>query len=310
MPKEKKVHPLEKVELHVRNKHRERYDFKQLIVASPALAQYVKLNIYGDESIDFFNPMAVKMLNKALLQCYYKIDYWDIPENYLCPPIPGRADYIHYAADLLGSSIPTGKNIHCLDIGMGANCIYPIIGNHEYGWHFTGCDIDEISVASANKIINQNEGLKDAIKIRLQQNSHHFFKGIIQPNAYFDITICNPPFHTSAAEAQSGTIKKLNNLQQKRSSKIVLNFGGTSNELWCKGGERTFITNMIAESKLFGKQVLWFTTLVSKSAHLKDIYEALNKVDATEVKTITMGQGNKISRMVAWTFLDTEEQNK
>ena len=91
----------EKIELHPRNKHRERYDFQQLINTCPELAPFVKLNNYNDESIDFFNPNAVKMLNKALLKQHYGINNWEIPEGYLCPPIPSRADYLHYIADLL-----------------------------------------------------------------------------------------------------------------------------------------------------------------------------------------------------------------
>ena len=136
----------EKPQLHPRNKHRGRYDFEKLTESNPELAPYVKLNPHNDLSIDFFNPDAVKMLNKALLKQYYDIANWDIPSHYLCPPIPGRADYIHHIADLLGScnkgNIPSGNKIKCLDIGVGANCIYPLIGNKEYGWSFIGCDID------------------------------------------------------------------------------------------------------------------------------------------------------------------------
>ena len=75
MPDKKKEHPKLKSELHTRNRHRERYDFKQLIETCPELASFVQLNIYNDETIDFFNPDAVKMLNKALLKRYYYIDY-------------------------------------------------------------------------------------------------------------------------------------------------------------------------------------------------------------------------------------------
>lgn len=95
MPQQnKREHPKEKYSLHPRNKHRERYDFKILADKSPDLTRFVKLNPYGDESIDFFIPEAVKMLNKSLLKQYYGIGNWDIPAGYLCPPIPGRADYI------------------------------------------------------------------------------------------------------------------------------------------------------------------------------------------------------------------------
>ncbi|HWW40560.1 RlmF-related methyltransferase, partial [Pedobacter sp.] len=147
----------EKKQLHPRNKHRSRYDFSLLVKSCPDLRDFVLINPYGDESIDFADASAVKMLNKALLAQYYRIKHWDIPENYLCPPIPGRADYIHYLADLLGESnngvVPTGKSVKVLDIGTGANCIYPIIGHQEYGWTFVGSDIDRGAVQSAENII-------------------------------------------------------------------------------------------------------------------------------------------------------------
>lgn len=125
----------EKTILHPRNKHRSNYDFAALTKSLPALKPYVAINKYGNESIDFSDPAAVKALNKALLSHFYNIANWDIPEGYLCPPIPGRADYIHYLADLLEEEEPLlkGKNIKVLDIGIGANCVYPIIGHQEYG---------------------------------------------------------------------------------------------------------------------------------------------------------------------------------
>ncbi len=312
MPPKKKEHPKEKTALHARNKHRERYDFKLLIQTSPALQPFVKLNDYGNESIDFFNPEAVKMLNKALLKHYYGIEHWDIPNNYLCPPIPGRADYIHHVADVLAQSnksvVPTGKGIKCLDIGVGANCVYPIIGHHEYGWSFIGADIDPIALDSAQKIIQSNSNLYGAIELRLQPHAKDIFKGIIKKDEWIDVTICNPPFHSSLAEAQSGTLRKLSNLKSKRITQATLNFGGQNNELWCTGGEERFIKDMILQSVLFSQSVFWFSTLVSKESTLKSIYETLKNVKAVEIKTLPMGQGNKISRLVAWTFLNKEEQ--
>lgn len=304
MPHNKKTHPKEKAGLHPNNRHRERYDFKLLIGCLPELADFVKLNDYGDESIDFFNPAAVKMLNRALLKQYYGIEQWDIPEGYLCPPIPGRADYIHHIADLLkeNNSNTIGAQIRVLDIGVGANCVYPIIGNKEYGWQFVGSDIDAVSIASANKIIEQNPHIKGAIEVRLQANSHHFFQGIIKEDEHFDLSICNPPFHSSQAEAQAGTLRKLSNLKQEKQITAVLNFGGQQNELWCKGGEQRFIENMIKESKEFAASCTWFSTLISKEENIRNAKKALKKVEATEVRTINMSQGNKVSRIVAWKF--------
>lgn len=310
----KKEHPIQKSELHPRNKHRERYDFSLLTESCPELKQFVKINAYNDTSIDFANPEAVKMLNKALLKHFYNIDNWNIPPNYLCPPIPGRADYIHYIADLLfnknNGKMPNGNAIRCLDIGVGANAVYPIIGIKEYDWTFTGTDIDNNSIESVQQIIVANPFLKDKLELRLQTNPTNIFTGIIKENEHFDVTICNPPFHTSLADAQAGTKRKLNNLHLKKHNKITLNFGGKSNELWCKGGEAVFIQNMIMQSTHFSDSCFWFSTLVSKQSNLKNIYETLKKTKAFEVKTIQMAQGNKVSRIVAWTFLNHEEQKK
>lgn len=280
-----------KAELHPRNPHRGLYDFKKLISACPDLAEFVLFNPYGNESIDFANPQAVKALNKAILLLHYNL-VWDIPNGYLCPPIPGRADYIHYVADLVDGK----KDIRVLDIGTGANCIYPLIGHKSYGWSFVGTDIDPKSISIAEKNIKANS-LDGVIELRLQTNPKSIFEGVIGKGESFDISMCNPPFHTSAEEARSGTMRKNKNLKTKG-----LNFGGKSNELWCEGGEAAFITQMIKES--VNVDCKWFTTLVSKEDNLHKIYKALEKHKPTQVKKLEMGQGQKKSRIVAWTFLD------
>ena len=293
----------EKNRLHERNRHRSRYDFASLVQHSPQLRDYVILNPYGDESIDFNNPVAVKMLNKALLKQDYQIEHWDIPEGYLCPPIPGRADYIHYLADLLASTnqgeIPKGHKVKILDVGTGANCIYPIIGHQTYGWSFVGTDVDKTAVRSAENIIAANTGLTQDLKVRLQANKGQIFKSVFRPGEQFDASICNPPFHASAAEAAAGSNRKQENLGKQ---KDLLNFGGQHVELWCEGGELAFIRKMILESVVFASQVGWFTSLVSKSANLSFIYRALEQHAPLQVRTIEMAQGQKVSRFVAWTF--------
>lgn len=305
---------IEKTNLHPKNLHRPGYDFKQLILSNPELEKFVGINPHDIETIDFSNPDAVKALNKALLIEYYDIQDWDIPQNYLCPPIPGRADYIHYIADLLASTnngiIPEGETVQGLDIGIGANCIYPIIGNSVYGWSFVGTDIDEAAIQNCKKIIEANPKLIDAISLQLQIESRFIFKNIIEPEDKFTFTICNPPFHSSQAEATKSTIRKINNLENTKTTQPVLNFGGQNAELWCEGGELGFITQMIYESAKYPMQCLWFTTLVSKKDNLSSIYKTLNKVNAVTVKTIDMAQGQKTSRIVAWTFLSEIQQKK
>lgn len=313
----------EKTNLHPRNLDRFGYNFKQLIEDSPELEAFVSFNEYhidssdseqAKQTIDFSNPEAVKSLNKALLRSHYNIQNWDIPKNYLCPPIPGRADYIHYIADLLAlsnnGSIPEGHTVQGLDIGIGANGIYPIIGNAAYGWSFVGTDIDEKAIENCSAILKANPKLIDNISLQQQTEARFIFKNIITPEDKFAFTICNPPFHKSLEEATKGSLRKVNNLENKKSTIPVLNFGGHDAELWCEGGELGFITQMIYESAKYPMQCLWFTTLVSKQSHLSSIYKTLNKVNIVEVKTIDMAQGQKNSRIVAWTFMSKEQHQK
>lgn len=305
----------EKASLHPRNRHQGHYDFPRLIKSSPELGKFVITNPYGKESIDFANPAAVRVFNRALLKAFYGIAHWDIPADYLCPPIPGRADYLHFLADLLAEQndgvIPRGASIRALDVGTGANCVYPLIGNGEYGWHFLGSDIDKLALASAATIVKTNN-LGKAISLRQQSDRKHILVDLLLADERFDISLCNPPFHASADEALRGSQRKwraLGKADPKRKLP-VLNFGGQAAELWCEGGEARFVTQLIAESAQVPAQVLWFSTLVSKASNLPQIQSTLKKVGAVESRIVEMSQGQKQSRFVAWTFQDRAQQAK
>lgn len=282
--------------MHPRNRHHDRYQLKQLSLTSPGLLPFITINKYGDETIDFANPQAVKALNQSLLKFFYDIKYWDIPDHNLCPPIPGRADYIHSAADLFVQK----EHLRVLDIGTGANCIYPLLGHKEYHWQFVGTDIDKKSLINANKIISKNE-LTPFIELRHQPDAKSTLTNIIRPNDFFDLVICNPPFHESQEEATAGSKRKWKNLG-KSSTEVTLNFGGKGAELWCPGGEKAFILNLIQESSEYYDQVKWFTCLVSKEENLSLLQKALTKFKTVQMKIIEMSQGQKKSRLIAWKF--------
>jgi len=297
---------------HARNKNRDKYDLGALLISHPELADYVTPNKNGEDSVDFSNPMAVRILNKALLHHYYGIPNWEFPDTYLSPSLPVRADYIHHVADLLCESnfgtIPTGDKITCFDIGVGASCIYPIIGITEYDWQFIGSDSDPLAIESARHIVQSNPSLQDRIECKVQTNTKDVFYGIIGREDKIDVSICNPPVHSATEELPKGTRKKDKSLTDQHIKAKTLNLTGIHKELLCDGGETKFITNMIRESKKFAKNCYWFSTLVSKQSNLKGIYKALETLEATQIKTIPMGLGNKSSRIVAWTFLSKEEQ--
>jgi 23S rRNA (adenine1618-N6)-methyltransferase len=302
----------EKTRLHPRNKNRERYDLEALKASSPGLKNFIKPNKFGAESIDFANPDAVRILNKALLKHYYGINNWEFPKENLCPPIPGRADYLHYVADVLSDAnngkIPKGEKITVLDVGMGSSCIYPIIGVVEYGWSFIGSDVDSKSVFSAQQIVDSNKALKSNVACKLQENKNFFFKSIIGTDSRIEFSISNPPFHASAKDAKNASRRKVKNLTGKKVESPVLNFSGISNELIYNGGEYKFIHDMIIESKKYAKNCLWFSSFVSNKNNLKGITKTLAKIEAAKTKVISLGTGNKSSNIVLWSFLSEKEQ--
>ncbi|MEJ5106600.1 23S rRNA (adenine(1618)-N(6))-methyltransferase RlmF [Chryseobacterium sp. MYb328] len=301
----------EKSSLHTRNLHRNPYDFDLLISCVPELKHYVFVNVHGTRTINFSIPEAVKLLNKALLLHFYNIKDWDIPDTNLCPPIPGRADYIHYIADLLAEQkgqIPTETSVTGLDVGVGANLVYPLIANKSYGWKMLGTDINEDSLKNAQHILDQNPGLSLAIELAHQPDSNYVFKNIVNPKDRFTFSMCNPPFHDSKESMIKGNLRKTKNLNKGKRQKAMLNFGGQQSELWCEGGELAFITNMINESAQFSSQFLWFTCLVSKKDNLYKLTTLLKRVKAVDVKTIDMAQGQKVSRILAWTFIPQQDR--
>jgi len=294
---------------HPRNRHQGRYDFAALTTAHPPLAVKVRPNGYGEVSVDFADPEAVMLLNQALIKLFYNLN-WQLPEGFLTPPVPGRADYVHALADLLasdnGGKIP--RDLDVMDIGCGANLIYPLIGHAEYGWRFTGTDITAEAITAANQIVASNPGLQRGVRLRRQKEAAAIFHGVVHKNERYHAVLCNPPFHASAAEAAMVGQRKTRNLGL--GTNAPLNFGGQHNELWCEGGERKFVGQMIGESVAFADRVVWFTSLVSRKENLPALRDQLRDLEAYEVRIIEMAQGQKQSRFIAWTFLPPAVRSK
>jgi 23S rRNA (adenine1618-N6)-methyltransferase len=292
--------------LHPRNRHRAGYDFAAMVRSCGELAPFLKQSPGGSATIDFADPAAVTALNRALLRHHYGVARWDLPAGYLCPPVPGRAEYLHHLADLLGgggaSPVPSGRGVRVLDIGVGANCIYPIIGVREYGWRFVGTDIDPVAVAWARQLVASNPNLAGHVELRVQPAIDAVFANVVSPGETFSASICNPPFHASAEEAAAGTLRKVRNLTGRTPARPVLNFGGQAAELWCEGGEAGFVTRMIRESAARPEICRWFTTLVAKRSNLPAIHRALQAAKVADVRTIELNHGQKKSRIVAWTW--------
>jgi len=290
--------------LHPRNIHQDGYTFDNLVTANPDLKQYLTTRPDGSgPTIDFAQPHAVKALNQAILLHHYQLSYWDIPDGYLCPAVPGRVDYIHHLADLLTVEdiLPKGPQVHLLDIGTGANFIYPILAHHIYGWSVVGTDIDPKAIQVAEALIEVNDTLADKqLSIRHQPDPQQVLTAMIRPGEYYQATLCNPPFFASEREAGEAYTRKQEKLGLPITQRAL---GGKAHELWTPGGEAAFLRRYIRESSEFAQQVGWFTSLVSQKESLAFAKKELERIGATEVRVIPMAQGQKKSRVLAWRFL-------
>jgi 23S rRNA (adenine1618-N6)-methyltransferase len=300
MSKEKKKSLKSKI--HSRNKNKDKYDLGALLSLNAELGNYLKPNHKGEDSVDLSNPNAVKLLNQALLSYYYGIKNWNFSDNNICPTIPNKADYIHYMADILMGSnfgnLPEGNHITCLDIGTGATCIYPIIGAVEYNWNFIASEINKESISTAKAIIKSNTILTNKVDCRLQPKAKDIIYGVLNRDEKIDITICNPPLYNSIEEARK-------EFQKKGSLYKLLDH---ANEMICDGGETKFLKQYIKESRAFGDNCFWFSSLVSKPSNQKAMADFLKLIGATEIKAIAIGLGHKPKQLLIWSFLTKEAQ--
>ena len=280
--------------MHEQNPFRKDYDFKKLVHSHPQLKEFIFINPYQKSTINFADPKAVKSLNTALLKLQYKIE-WDLPDKNLCPPIPGRLDYLLHVSELVRKN-----DIHLLDIGTGASLIYPILGTCHFNWKCTASEITESSLYNAKQIIRKNSRL-ESIELRKQDQKAFILNKIIRPTDFFDVLICNPPFYRNSKEANRQAYRKNRNLKIKEIESR--NFSGIADELWCPGGEKQFIETLVKEGAKFKNQIEWFTALISNEEHLKAIQKAIQNTKPKTLKIVQMGQGNKTSRFAAWSYL-------
>jgi 23S rRNA (adenine1618-N6)-methyltransferase len=318
-------------QLHPRNAFKGSYDIGALVRASPPLKAHVipaALSKSRRDTIDFADPSAVRALNQALLAEDYNVGGWELPAGMLCPPIPGRADYVHHLADVLAEATaagapPQGANVRVLDIGTGSSAIYPLIGASVYKWSFVGTESNKESYESARRILAANVGAHASLQsseVRLQSDPFRLLAGVCdEARDEFDLCMCNPPFYTSAQEFARENQRKVVGLAENRWRRNGVetpprlpargerassdNFGGGEAELWCKGGEVAFVSALISESEEWADRCLWFSSLVSRAEHLPPLLAKLRRArGVVDARVIDMGPGQKKTSVLLWTF--------
>lgn len=264
-------------------------DFLILIKEFPELKKYI---IKHDEKIEEFsfdwsnNDLSL-LMTKSILNYYFNIKYYDIPKGFLIPPVPSRLNYLNLINELIKDI--EKENIIGVDIGTGANIIYPILGNSIYSWKFICSEINNESYNNA-KLILQKNNLEENINLIKQENKNNIFVSIINQENKYTFSMCNPPYYDYEQEIKIE--------DKKRDTEY--NF----DEVYYEKGELGFFERYFEESICYKKNIFLFTILIGKKSNSEIIYDKINSynniIKLCDIKKIMTG--NNVRYIIYWSF--------
>jgi 23S rRNA (adenine1618-N6)-methyltransferase len=267
-------------------------DFLILIKEFPELKKYI---IKYDEKIEEFsfdwsnNDLSL-LMTKSILNYYFNIKYYDIPKGFLIPPVPSRLNYLNLINELIKDI--EKENIIGVDIGTGANIIYPILGNSVCDWKFICSEINNESYNNA-KLILQKNNLEENINLIKQENKNNIFVSIINQENKYTFSMCNPPYYDYEQEIKIE--------DKKRDTEY--NF----DEVYYEKGELGFFERYFEESICYKKNIFLFTILIGKKSNSEIIYDKINSynniIKLCDIKKIMTG--NNVRYIIYWSFYNS-----
>ena len=273
-----------------------RPDFLTLIKEFPELKKYkLKQNEDNEDEFqfDWSNNELSLLMDKSILNYYFNIKYYDIPKGFLIPPIPSRINYINLINSIITKLINDIdiKNIIGIDIGTGANIIYPILGYSIYKWKFICTEINKEAYNNA-KLILQKNNLENNINIIKQNNKDNIFISILNRENKYLFSMCNPPYYNYENEIKLEDKKRDNEY----------NF----DEIYYKNGEYGFFQRYFEESICYKNNVFLYTILIGKKINAENIYDKLSSYNDI-IKIYNMQKiltGNNVRYIIYWSFFN------
>ena len=271
-------------------------DFLTLTKEFPELKKYIlKQNEDNEEEFqfDWSNNELSLLMDKSILNYYFDIKYYDIPKGFLIPPIPSRINYINLINSIIAKLIKDIdiKNIIGIDIGTGANIIYPILGYSIYKWKFICTEINKEAYNNA-KLILQKNNLENNINIIKQNNKDNIFISILNRENKYIFSMCNPPYYNYENEIKLEDKKRDNEY----------NF----DEIYYKNGEYGFFQRYFEESICYKNNVFLYTILIGKKINAENIYDKLSSYNDI-IKIYNMQKiltGNNVRYIIYWSFFN------
>nr|CAG4650902.1 EOG090X04JL [Simocephalus serrulatus]SVE94180.1 EOG090X04JL [Simocephalus serrulatus] len=284
--------------MHPRNPYQTPPDFKELALKYPEFRKHAKQKLTGKIEIDFKDAAAVRTLSTVLLKRDFNLDV-ELPPDRLVPTLPLRLNYLLWIEDLLQMvKRASEQQVHGIDIGTGACCIYPILAARKNNWNFTATEADDVNYECSLKTLEHNNLLSHVTLIKVTSDT--MLNGNIDTSLQYDFTMCNPPFFDSDSSGPKSR-------SEKRALPICPKSGGSASvtETAVKGGEVQFIKNLIKDCQELKSSVKIFTTMVGHKSSLAPIKVLLKEAGAFSWCETEFCQGRTMRWGLAWTFCDT-----
>ncbi|VDO87911.1 unnamed protein product [Schistosoma mattheei] len=235
--------------MHQRNIYKQKKpNFKELAAKFDFFDAVAIKDECGRVVLDFRIPSHLSALSKALLMNDFGLNV-DFPGDRLIPTVPLRLNYILWLEDLLKSKF--SEPVSILDIGVGASCIYPLLGSKKNSWQFFGTESDTRNFRLAKENVEKND-LNKSIKCKLDINTSSLdvVFGDKQNTAYLDAVMANPPFFCDTSDAVgSTTCRSLKRPPPKTISSAA------RHESQTVGGEVYFCMRLIRDSIRYSTRV-------------------------------------------------------
>lgn len=275
-------------------------DFTILAKEYADFAEHVTYNTLGKAKVDFKDNDAQRALSRTLMKHFFNLDVL-LPPGRLVPAVPQRLNYVLWVQDLVEKVLNKKDDVVGVDIGTGASCVLALLANRQCGWDFLATETDPEAFAQAVENVGRNN-LQENVKV-LQVDS--LVSAVEKAEGrQVDFCVCNPPFFSSAEEADAKS-----KAEEQGRDPPTSDMGGTDSEkVWQHTGEVGFFHDVLLRDSLqLRDKVGIYTCMLGKNSSVKQILATLqDKVKSCRVAEFHQGKTTRYA--VAWTFRDLNLQ--
>nr|CAD7569395.1 unnamed protein product [Timema californicum] len=267
-----------------------------MAIQYPQFRKFAHQGLSGKMTINFKDTAALHALSTTLLEKDFNLKV-NIPTDRLVPTIPSRLNYILLIEDLLECGGRREGEVHGIDIGTGASCVYSLLAAKTKQWKMLATEVDKESVKFAIENVQRNN-LQHLILVKSVSHTV-VLKGALEEDHSYDFCMCNPPFFSAESELNPSLKRRSPNRPPPRNG-----LTGSLQEVMVMGGEVAFIKRMIEESLELKTTIKIYSSLVGHKSSLTPLKNALKQAGVSNMTEVMFCQGHTSRWILAWTFDD------